>query len=238
MLGDAKEERHMADKLNVGFLLFPELTQLDMTGPFEVLARVPDATVHLVAKSREPVRSDRGLAIVPTATYADCPRLDVLCVPGGPGVDALLTDPDTLDFVRRQADAARWVTSVCTGALVLGAAGLLKGKRATTHWMSHHLLEPLGAVPVKERIVRDGNIVTGGGVTAGIDFGLWLVGEIYGQEAAERVQLMIEYNPAPPFGAGSPEGAGPVRAAELRDMGKTGLQRRTDAVQQAAAQLP
>jgi cyclohexyl-isocyanide hydratase len=163
--------------------------------------------VRLVAKTLEPVTSSTGLVLKPDASFDDCPRLDVLCVPGGGGVNALMADDATIAFVRQQAEGAQFVTSVCTGALVLGAAGLLKGKRATTHWASHHLLETLGAIPVQARVVRDGNLMTGGGVTAGIDFALALIAEVAGREVAEAIELSLEYAPAPPFNAGSPETA-------------------------------
>lgn len=211
----------MTAPLRIDLLLFPRLTQLDMTGPFEVFARVPGAEVRLVWKTTDPVRSDTGLAMLPDATFADCPPLDVLCVPGGPGVAALMEDAEVLAFLRAQARGARFVTSVCTGALVLGAAGLLKGVRATTHWASHDFLAPLGAQPVAARWVRDGRIVTGGGVTAGIDFALALVAEMLSPEAAQAIQLQIEYAPAPPFAAGSPATApaAVLAAAKARGAG-------------------
>jgi len=193
--------------IEIGFLIFPAVQQLDLTGPYETLASWPGARVRLVWKALDPVLSKTGLALTPDLTFATCPQLDVLCVPGGAGVNALLNDDETLSFLRRQAEAARFVASVCTGALVLGAAGLLQGKRATTHWASHHLLERLGAIPVRERYVRDGKLMTGGGVTAGIDFGLALLAELAGQGVAEMVQLNLEYAPDPPFRAGDPETA-------------------------------
>ena len=194
----------MSEQLQIGLLLFPRLTQLDMTGPFEVFSRVPGAKVRLVWKTTEPVRSDTGLAMLPDTTLDDCPQLDVICVPGGPGVAALMEDETVLAFLRKQAAGARYVTSVCTGALVLGAAGLLRGKRATTHWASHDFLAALGATPVDARVVRDGNLFTGGGVTAGIDFALTLAAELVSMEAAQAIQLQIEYAPNPPFNAGTP----------------------------------
>ncbi|NUY01059.1 DJ-1/PfpI family protein [Paraburkholderia youngii] len=190
--------------LQIGFLVFPKLQQLDLTGPHDVLASVPGATMHLVWKTREPVVSSNGLVLTPSATYESCPPLDVICVPGGSGVTALLQDEQTIDFVRQQAASARYVTSVCTGALLLGAAGLLRGRRATTHWAFHSLLEPLGAIPTHARVVRDGNLITGGGVTAGIDFGLTVAAELAGVEEAQAIQLELEYAPAPPFDAGDP----------------------------------
>ncbi|MGF6445967.1 DJ-1/PfpI family protein [Paraburkholderia youngii] len=190
--------------LQIGFLVFPKVQQLDLTGPHDVLASVPGATMHLVWKTREPVVSSNGLVLTPSATFESCPPLDVICVPGGSGVTALLQDEQTIDFVRQQAASARYVTSVCTGALLLGAAGLLRGRRATTHWAFHSLLEPLGAIPTHARVVRDGNLITGGGVTAGIDFGLTVAAELAGVEEAQAIQLELEYAPAPPFDAGDP----------------------------------
>jgi len=193
--------------MHIGLLLFPKLTQLDLTGPFEVFAATPGATVHLLWKTKDPVQAITGMKIVPDTTLAECPQLDVICVPGGSGVAAVMEDPEVLDFLRRQAAGARYITSVCTGALVLGAAGLLKGKHATTHWGSHDFLAALGAIPPKGRVVRDGNIFTGGGVTAGIDFALTLVAEMCGPAVAQSIQLQIEYAPAPPFESGSPDTA-------------------------------
>jgi cyclohexyl-isocyanide hydratase len=193
---------------NVGFVIFPDLTQLDFTGPLQVLARLPDSTTHIVAKSAAPVPSDCGLGLVPTHTFADCPPLDLICVPGGAaGVVGAIADRATVDFVRRQAADAKFVTSVCTGAFVLGVAGLLKGRRATTHWGYTDLLPLVGATYEKARIVRDGNVITAGGVTSGIDFGLSVVAEIAGEAAARAIQLGIEYDPAPPFDSGHPDRA-------------------------------
>jgi cyclohexyl-isocyanide hydratase len=198
---------------NIGFVIFPELTQLDFTGPLQVLNRAPNARTHVIAKSELPVPSDCGLGLLPTATFETCPQLDLICVPGGFGVAKVLTDRETLEFIRRQADGARYVTSVCTGAFVLGAAGLLKGRRATTHWAYTDLLPLVGAVYEKARVVKDGNIITAGGVTSGIDFGLAVVAEIAGTQAAQAVQLGIEYDPAPPFDCGHPDRApAPVKA--------------------------
>ncbi len=191
----------------IGFLLFPDVTQLDLTGPYEVFAAVPGTVMHLVSSTMDPVRTSSGIVMLPTIRQDDCPQLDVVCVPGGGGVDALMTEEATLAFLRRQAAGARFVTSVCTGALVLGAAGLLKGRRATTHWAAHDLLCAFGAIPTRGRVVRDGNVFTGGGVTAGIDFALAVVAELAGREAAEAAQLRLEYAPAPPFEAGDPRTA-------------------------------
>jgi cyclohexyl-isocyanide hydratase len=188
----------------IGFLVFPDMTQLDFTGPYEVFARLPDSVVHVVGKAVGPVRTDRGLVLVSSVSCERCPQLDVVVVPGGPGQQALMADEAVLGFLREQATQARFVASVCTGALVLGAAGLLRGYRATTHWLSLPLLEMFGAIPVDERVVLDRNRVTGGGVTAGIDFGLRLAAILRGELVAQQIQLQMEYDPAPPFHSGSP----------------------------------
>jgi cyclohexyl-isocyanide hydratase len=205
--------------MEIGFLAFPKVQQLDLTGPYEVFASWPEARVRLVAKSLDPIVSATGLVLTPDMDFQNCPQLDVICVPGGVGINPLLEDAVTLAFLRRQAEGARYVTSVCTGALVLGAAGLLKGRRATTHWASHDFLTPFGAEPVRARVVRDGALMTGGGVTAGIDFALTLVGELAGRQAAEAIQLNLEYAPAPPFDAGTPERAPPDVVAANRTKG-------------------
>lgn len=202
--------------LHIGFLLFPVVTQLDLTGPAQVLSRVPGAQVHLVWKTREPVTTDAGFAILPTTSFEDCPPLDVLCVPGGFGVGELLEDEVTLAFLRRQGAQARYVTSVCNGALVLGAAGLLRGYRSACHWMWRRYLPAFGAEPVAARVVRDRNRLSGGGVTAGIDFGLTLAAELAGEELARTLQLVLEYDPQPPYDSGSPERAGAERVARVR----------------------
>jgi cyclohexyl-isocyanide hydratase len=223
--------------LNIGLVLFPQLTQLDLTGPFEAFARIPNATVHLVAKTMDPITSDVGLILTPTVTMADCPDLDVLCVPGGPGVNDLLVDEEVLDFLRRQGAQARYVTSVCSGGLVLGAAGLLAGYRATTHWASMEFLEAFGATPVKARVCIDRNRITGGGVTAGIDFGLYLTGLLAGKETAERIQLYLEYAPEPPFDAGSPETASTQVTTAFFERAAAMLKTRAEQVARAAAKL-
>jgi cyclohexyl-isocyanide hydratase len=199
---------------NVGFVIFPELTQLDFTGPQQVLARLPQSAMHIIAKSASPVPSDSGLSLVPTHTFENCPRLDLICVPGGStGVVQAMGDRETIEFIRRQSTSATYVTSVCTGAFILGAAGLLKGRRATTHWAFTELLPLVGATHEKARIVKDGNVITAGGVTSGIDFGLSMVAEIAGETAAQAIQLGLEYNPDPPFDAGHPDCA-PDRAKD------------------------
>jgi cyclohexyl-isocyanide hydratase len=192
---------------NIGFVIFPNLTQLDFTGPLQVLSRLPDSTTHIVAKTRDPVPTDSVLSIPPTATFQDCPQLDLICVPGGSGVAQAMVDRETIAFVQRQAASARYVTSVCTGAFVLGMAGLLKGKRATTHWAYTDLLARVGATHEKARVVWDGNVITAGGVTSGIDFALRIVARIAGDEVAQSIQLGIEYDPEPPFPSGHPDRA-------------------------------
>lgn len=201
--------------MRIGFLLFEHVTQLDLTGPAQVLARLPGADMVYVAARPDPVATDCGFAIQPTVTREDCPPLDIVCAPGGYGVSTAMADPAWVDFLERQAQSARYVSSVCTGAFLLGAAGLLDGRRATTHWAYHDLLAVFGAEPVAQRVVRDGALITGGGVTAGIDFALTLTAEIAGRDAAESVQLGLEYDPAPPFSGGSPQSA-PARADQLR----------------------
>ena len=193
---------------NVGFVIFPELTQLDFSGPQQVLARLPESAMHIVAKSADPVPSDSGLGLVPTHTFENCPPLDLICVPGGiAGVVKAIADLKTLEFVRAQAGMAKYVTSVCTGAFILSAAGLLKDRRATTHWAFTELLALVGAIHEKGRVVRDGNVITAGGVTSGIDFGLRVLAEIAGEPVAQAVQLSLEYDPDPPFASGHPDQA-------------------------------
>jgi cyclohexyl-isocyanide hydratase len=203
---------------NIGFVIFPDLTQLDFTGPLQVLARMPQSSTFVIAKSPAPVPSDCGLSLVPTHTFANCPPLDLICVPGGvKGVIGAIGDHETVDFVRRQAAGAKYVTAVCTGAFVLGAAGLLKGRRVTTHWAYTELLPLVGAKYEKGRVVRDGNLITAGGVTAGIDFGLSVVAEIAGETVARTIQLGIEYDPAPPFDSGHPDSAPETIKAALSE---------------------
>ncbi|TLP94561.1 DJ-1/PfpI family protein [Nesterenkonia salmonea] len=194
----------MTAPLQIVALLFPNVTQLDLTGPAQVFARFPDAQVHFVWKDQNPVPTDSGFSIVPTSTFQEAPQADVLFVPGGAGAFELFEDDAALSFIAEQAAGARLITSVCTGSFTLAAAGLLGGKRATSHWASLHMLEDFGAEPVRERVVRDGRIITGAGVTSGIDFALTLAVELYDESVAREIQLYIEYDPAPPFDAGSP----------------------------------
>ncbi|MGP9812763.1 DJ-1/PfpI family protein [Rhodopseudomonas sp. NSM] len=224
-------------QLQIGMLLFPNLTQLDLTGPLQVFSRLPDTTVHLVAKTPEPVQSDTPLSLPPTTTFADCPQFDVICVPGGGGTDDLVNDEDTLSFLRKQAEGARYLTSVCTGSLVLGAAGLLRGYRATTHWTAIDDLAAFGAIPDRSRVCIDRNRVTGGGITAGIDFALTLAALLANRTTAESIQLMLEYNPAPPFNAGSPETAPAEVLKMMKERMQGARQRRIGAIARAAARL-
>lgn len=217
----------------IGFVIFPGITQLDFTGPFEVLSRLgtppsisvpsqfPQSKTHVVAKTMLPVSSDRGLGILPTCTFQSCPPLDLICLPGGPGVVEALADVETVDFIRRQGGHAEYVTSVCMGAFLLGAAGLLKGRRATTHWAYIDLLPLVGARHEKGRVVRDGNVFTSGGVTSGIDFAFRLVAELAGSEVAQAIQLGIEYDPSPPFDAGHPDKATEAAIALMVQRNKT-----------------
>ena len=191
----------------IGFVLFPRLTQLDLTGPYEVFARLPDTQVLLLAKTLDPVVTEKGLSILPNGTFDTAPQLDVLSVPGGPGINECLQDEVLLQFLRQQSKNARYVTSVCTGALILAAAGLLDGYQATTHWLSLDLLRQFEVDVRTERVVQDRNRITGGGVTAGIDFGLTIAAELFDQSTAESIQLMMEYNPQPPFDSGHPSTA-------------------------------
>jgi cyclohexyl-isocyanide hydratase len=221
----------------IGLLLFPDITQLDMTGPYEVFTKFPEAEVRLIWKSLEPVRAGGVMQIMPDTTFADCPQLDLVCVPGGAGMNPLMEDAETLAFLKKQAAGARYVTSVCTGALVLGAAGLLKGRRAATHWMSREMLADFGATPVAERVVVDGNVITGGGVTAGIDFALRVAAEAFDADLAKAIQLGIEYDPHPPFDAGSPERAGPAVVEKARASAAKRQAERETIVKRAAARL-
>lgn len=214
--------------VTIACVLFPDLTQLDLTGPFEVFHRMPDAEVHLVAATEEPVESEGGLAIVPTLTFDELPMCDVLFVPGGPGVNEAMLDEELIAFIQRQAARATWVTSACTGSLLLGAAGLLAGFEATTHWASLEFLQAFGAWPKQERVVVSGNRITGAGVSAGIDVALRIAGELHGPRVAEEIRVAIEYQS---------ENASPdARAAVERRMAKMKEQRRR-AVEEAARKL-
>ena len=227
----------MSAPLQIGLLLFPKVTQLDFTGPLQVFSSVPGAKIHLIWKRIEPVPSDSVMVLTPTVTFADCPQLDVICVPGGAGTDDLVNDEETLAFLRRQAAGAKYVTSVCTGSLVLGAAGLLQGYRAATHWSAMQYLPQFGAVPTNTRVCVDRNRITGGGVTAGIDFALTLVSLLVDRRTAEAIQLRLEYNPAPPFNSGSPETASPEILALMKERIAPAQARRSEMIGRAAARL-
>jgi len=206
----------MPEPIQIVFLLFPGITQLDFTAPAQALSRMPGAHLAGAAANLDPIATDSGFSIVPTHDFATCPQADILCVPGGHGVVDALGNAATIDFIRRQAAGAQWVTSVCTGAFLLGRAGLLAGKRATTHWGYTHLLPLVGAEPVNARVVEDGHIVTSGGVTSGLDFALTLIARLQGDAVAQAIQLAIEYDPAPPFAGGHPDRAPAAVTAGLK----------------------
>jgi cyclohexyl-isocyanide hydratase len=226
------------DKPIIVFALFPGVTQLDFTGPHQVFSSLPGASVILASAEGGTIEAVGGMIFAGLKRLADITECDVICVPGGMGVtDNAIGDAVFLRQLRRLADGARYVTSVCTGSLALGAAGLLRGKRAATHWAWRDLLVPFGAIPDPARVVRDGNVITGGGVTAGIDFALTVVAEMAGPETAQAIQLQIEYAPAPPFDAGSPDTAPPDILARVRDRNAMLAARRRDAVESAAARI-
>ena len=227
----------MSAPLQIGVVLFPRVTQLDFTGPLQVLSSIPGARVHLIWKRIEPVASDSVMMLTPTVSFADCPQLDVVCVPGGGGTDDMVNDEEMLAFLRKQAEGAKYVTSVCTGSLVLGAAGLLKGYRAATHWTAMEFLSAFGAIPTRTRVCVDRNRVTGGGVTAGIDFALTLVSLLFDRRTAEAIQLRLEYNPAPPFNSGSPDTAPPEVLAFIKEKIAPTQLRRSEMIHRAAARL-
>ena len=223
--------------LKIGFLIFDKLDQIDLTGPFEILASLPNATCRLYGLSSQPVRDAHGLQLVPDAAIEDAPQLDILQVPGGPGQEALMEDERVLGWLRNQSAGAGKVLSVCTGALICGAAGLLQGRRATTHWASHHLLPYFGAIPVNERVVIDGDWIFAAGVTAGIDGALRLVAEMRGQAEAERIQLRTAYAPEPPFNSGTPETAPPDVLSLAREAASALTSKRLATAQRVAKRL-
>ncbi len=224
--------------MNVVMLMYPDMTQLDLTGPFEVFSRFKELNLHLAWKSLEPVTDISGLRLLPTTTLEACPQADILFVPGGPGQIALMNDGEVLEFLRMQAKGAAYITSVCTGSLVLAAAGLLTGHKATCHWLSLDQLKHFGVETVAERVVVDGNRVTGGGVTSGIDFALTLTAKLFGQERAKRAQLFMEYDPAPPFPGGSPRSSDASLVTSIRQETAAFQKRRDDVARAAAAALP
>ena len=202
--------------MNIVFVLFDNVTQLDFTGPVQFLSRLPGAQVHVVSKGGKAVTTDCGFSILPRSSFAACPQADILCVPGGHGVRDAIADPEIVDFVRQQGKDADYVTSVCTGAFILGAAGYLQGKKATCHWAYTQLLHLFGATHVPARVVHDGNLITAGGVTSGIDFALSLIATIASEDVARTIQLALEYDPAPPFGGGSLESSSDETVDSLR----------------------
>ena len=223
--------------LQIGSLLFEELDQIDLTGPFEVLSRIPNATYRLYGKTTVPVKDIRGLRLAADAALAAAPQLDLLHVPGGYGQEALMEDEEVLGWIRRQAAGARCLFSVCTGALLCGAAGLLKGRRATTYWSAFHLLPYFGAIPVDERVVVDGNFVCAAGVTAGIDGALRVAAELRGDAVAQSIQLQMQYAPEPPFDSGTPETAPPAVLEEAKRAYRAITRRREETARRVARRL-
>lgn len=222
---------------HIGLVIFPNMTQLDLTGPYQVFALMPDTRVHLLWKTLEPVTSNEGMTILPSTTFDACPPLDVICVPGGPGQVEMMQDTELLEFLASQGKTARYITSVCTGSLILAAAGLLQGYRAATHWAFREQLAMLGVEVGTERVVVDRNRITGGGVTAGIDFGLVLAGMLRSEQTAKMLELLMEYNPAPPFNVGSPEKAGATLVEIVKTFGAQLLEASFAETLQAAIRL-
>jgi len=223
--------------LHIGSLLFEGIDQIDLTGPFEVLSRIPNATYRIYGKTAAPVRDVKGLWLAPDATLPDAPPLDVLHVPGGYGQEALMADTEVLGWIRQQAAGACVIFSVCTGALLCGAAGILKGRRATTHWAASHLLPYFGAIPVNERVVIDGAWIFTAGVTAGIDGALRLAAELRGEAAAQSIQLHLVYAPEPPFDSGAPETAPAAILQQARQSLRAITARREETARRMAAKL-
>ncbi len=226
------------EKTIIGMVMFAGMTQLDFTGPYEIFARMPGTTITLIAETLAPVRTQHGLTLLPDTTFATAPRSDILFVPGGsPGVDDNLGNEQLMSFLSEQAAGARYVTAVCTGALLLGAAGLLDGYRAATHWLAMDFLPAFGAVPIHERTVTDRNRITGGGVTAGIDVALTIAAELHGRAVAEEIQLFVEYDPQPPFPCGSPRIADPALVNRLRERNAPMVEKRRVLVAEAVRRL-
>jgi cyclohexyl-isocyanide hydratase len=223
-------------RIEIGILFYPGMTQLDVTGPFEVWARLPNVRVHLLWKRIEPVVSDVGLALLPTTIFADCPDLDVFCIGGGPGQVNFMDDDEVIAFVRDKGGSARYITSVCAGCLILGAAGLLDGYRSACHWLMSDQLAAFGAIAVDERVVIDRNRISGGGVTAGVDFGFQVASELCGEDVAKNLQLMLEYQPQPPFDI-TVQNAPPELISRMRFEAEPWLRKRAAAVQKAVAKL-
>lgn len=223
--------------ISIGIVAFPNITQLDLTGPYEVFSRLKEKRLELVWKDTDPIHSDTGFVITPTCDYENSPQYDVIVVPGGPGQQGLMDDQETLAFLKAQAETAKWIMSVCTGSLVLGAAGLIDGRRVSCHWLSLPLVEILGGIPAEERVVFDGNLVTTAGVSAGIDGALALVERLAGRDTAEFIQLAIEYDPQPLFNAGSPRTAPGEMIEQVRKMAGPMTQARANQAREAARKL-
>jgi putative intracellular protease/amidase len=220
----------MAHPFRIVFILYPQLTQLDFTGPYEVLARVPNTEVLLACKDGGTLVSEMGLAFTGLRALADIDRADMIMIPGGPGQTQAMLDPEFMGEVKRLGESAKYVTSVCTGSLILAAAGLLKGKRAGSHWAYRELLSAFGAIPDPARVVRDGNAITGGGVTAGIDIALTIAAELAGEDTAKMIQLALEYAPAPPFNSGRPEIAEEKTVAAVKQLFAAFAEQRREAI--------
>jgi len=227
----------LQQKTRIGMLVFPMMTSLDILGPFEVLARAPDCQAELVWKDREPIRGDTGLTLIPHRAFADAPQYDVLVVPGGPGQTPLMEDDLVLRFLRDQAAGAGLVTSVCTGSLLLAAAGLLHGHKATCHWLSIDQLALFGVQACPDRVVVDGDRITGAGVTSGLDFAFTVLAKLRGDEAAQSLQLLLEYDPAPPFQSGHPRVAAPELVQKVRQMADKMLRERREVSTRVAERL-
>ncbi len=219
----------------LGAIIFPNVDQLDFTGPYDVLSRMPDTEILVVSETKDPVKSDYGLRIIPDTTFSSCPTLDGILVPGGSGVNEVIKNETALDFVSAQGEQAKYVLSVCTGAIIIGVAGLLRSYRATTHWLYMDLLPLFGSYPVHERVVEDRNRITCAGVTSGIDLALTTVNRLHGQDAAQKIQLMIEYDPKPPFDSGSPERASSKTVLEIKEERKESQIERRRLIEEALA---
>ncbi|TGM15369.1 DJ-1/PfpI family protein [Leptospira selangorensis] len=228
----------MQEPFNIGLLIFPDLTPLDFVGPYEVFSRMKNSKVYVIAETKEPITSERGLPILPDKTLDENIDLDLVLVPGGLGINRLMENEKVLNWLKEKSKTSQYVSSVCTGSLVLAAAGLLNGYKATTHWLSLDVLKLFPEIDVKEdRVIIDRDRITGGGVTAGIDFALQVVAEIQGQKAAEEIQLMIEYNPEPPFSSGHPKTAKPDLVLETRTSKKKGQDLRKEIAVRSIARL-
>jgi cyclohexyl-isocyanide hydratase len=226
----------MADPFRIVFILYPRLTQLDFTGPYEVLARMPGAELIVASRDGGTLVTEMGLAFANLRALADIDSADMIMVPGGPGQTEAMQDPDFMAEVKRLGESATYVTSVCTGSLILAAAGLLKGKRAGSHWAYRDLLPMFGVIPDEARVVRDGNAITGGGVTAGIDIALSIVADLKGADVAKMIQLALEYAPAPPFNSGRPESAEPETVAAVKQLFAGFAAKRREAIERMTGQ--